>query len=1129
MRQRQIYYGKGARNKSLDNAKTFVKNVNSSKKKLINNLPKYDTNILIHNLSLWKNKIKEIYSEEVILQFETLFDKIELKKGTSGFTQFRNKKHENKEQPLIKPCENKNRENFGKSNIEDRNEWKNIDENIKKDYRTNCLKKNIIFNLEFSLVNNLLFLGYDPIEKRFKCSAKNIYFVHVKIVLLKFLYDGFELNEDYKSIMEQLWLKLNEEEKALYFNKKEKLNNLIKEINSFSIPNVVKLYKDDIKNNNAQKEKSYNNSIYLKAWKLLDNSKKEKYYQKKEQLIAINEIILNILKIKNFEFLNSPYQASQLFIKDLKNNFIAYKNINIENGAELWTKCAQSIKQSYEKKYLRLIIEYNFLKLIKEKIKNYVVKKIKVKRNYNEIKINFLNKINNTNIQLTKKEIKEKINNLNEEQKRELRRLLRQARKESKKDVLNKIRFEITQKNFSAKNVFDKENMSKVLSVFSRIKQDNKDKEINEVKSEVKNNSKKSDDSNKTIMYSLYKSLNETEKAKYIGKRIFLNKLRQKRLEQLEKNFYYEIDEYEWYFRKGFKYIPENPSLAKALLNDVDKKDKIKEDEVDEEEEEEEDMYDINEQNEDEEENESIKDKKKEKINMEKIIKKNESKGKKSTNEINKINLKENKDEIDIDLNYKKNEYNSDINNHNNIVDENKSNEMLKGQENENIINGNKINKELLINKISLSLINFNDNNNKRQKKNAKDKNVKALKPSKKTKKQIRKEKKIIIISDDYDEDNINLISNKGKNLKNKELINNNNKFDIKSKNNIVNKIDKKENKKEFFIDEKNNFDLISIKNKNIENKNEQQNSLNLLDNNIINENIICNDYNPNNKEIQNCINLMELEIEENNKKEKNQINIESNSGYIDQILNKDNTDNNILDNSQIDNYQNKSNNNMNNNYYYDNIINNNDNNDNNSSNNNSMDIEEEEKNDTEIILSPVIRSKIVEKISKDNIKNIIQENKYEYEDSLDDDKNINKTKKSKNEEIKDNESILHNKIKKENIDNYFLDDNKDNNTNINIMDISEKNVNESENNSKKFKEKISSNNSKRNKSNINSKRRGRRSKDNIIGQTSIKDYVYVVKNAISENKRLRRENTYHCKYKKEKENQDKEKDKEDK
>ena len=580
MKRRRIFYGKGSRNKSIVNAKTFVKNVKSSKKKNINNLPKYDANILISNLSLWKNKLKEIYGEELISQFESLFDKIELRKGTSGFTQFRNKKHENKTKPAIKPCENKNRENFGKSNIEDKKEWTTVDVNIKKDYKKNCLRKNHIFNLEFFLVNNLLFLGYDPIEKGFLCSAKNIFFVYVKLVVLKHLYEESEFNIDIENNIEQQWLKLTEGEKAFYYNKKAKLENLINEINSFDIPNVITLYKNDIKNNNDIKLSNKNYSYYLKQWKLLDDSIKEKYYQQKEKFIAINEIIININKIKNFEVINSPYQPSQLFIKDLKNNFIAYKNINIEKCDELWNECDQSIKQLYEEKYSRSIIEYNLIRIIKEKIKNHVVKILTGKINYNEIKLNYINKINNTiNNTLSKQELKEKIYNLNEEQTRELNSIIRKARNNSKKNILDKIRFDISQKNFSEQIIFAKENATKVLPMLtSKINKANKNKkaelliqEINEENTMEINNTIKSNDSTKSIMYHvsrLYNSLSEEEQIKYIGKKIFLNQLRQKRINQLEKNLYYEIDEYEWYFQKGFKNIPENPTYAKAILDE---------------------------------------------------------------------------------------------------------------------------------------------------------------------------------------------------------------------------------------------------------------------------------------------------------------------------------------------------------------------------------------------------------------------------------------------------------------------------------------------------------------------------------------------------------------------------------
>ena len=510
MKPRRIFYGKGSRNKSIVNAKTFVKNVNSSKKKIINNLPKYDANILISNLSLWKYKLKEIYGEELISQFESLFDKIELRKGTSGFTQFRNKKHENKTKPAIKPCENKNRENFGKSNIEDKKEWTTVDVNIKKDYKKNCLRKNHIFNLEFFLVNNLLFLGYDPIEKRFLCSAKNIFFVYVKLVVLKHLYEESEFNIDIENNIEQQWLKLTEGEKAFYYNKKAKLENLINEINSFDIPNVITLYKNDIKNNNDIKLSNKNYSYYLKQWKLLDDSIKEKYYQQKEKFIAINEIIININKIKNFEVINSPYQPSQLFIKDLKNNFIAYKNINIEKCDELWNECDQSIKQLYEEKYSRSIIEYNLIRIIKEKIKNHVVKILTGKINYNEIKLNYINKINNTiNNTLSKQELKEKIYNLNEEQTRELNSIIRKARNNSKKNILDKIRFDISQKNFSEQIIFAKENATKVLPMLtSKINKANKNKkaelliqEINEENTMEINNTIKSNDSTKSIMY----------------------------------------------------------------------------------------------------------------------------------------------------------------------------------------------------------------------------------------------------------------------------------------------------------------------------------------------------------------------------------------------------------------------------------------------------------------------------------------------------------------------------------------------------------------------------------------------------------------------------------------------------
>ena len=135
---------------------------------------------------------------------------------------------------------------------------------------------------------------------------------------------------------------------------------------------------------------------------------------------------------------------------------------------------------------------------------------------------------------------------------------------------MQKYKFEINPIKFSEILIFGKENADEIIRSIPKKKKKNNNEINNEINIDEDNNEDINANNNKPIwayVKQLYNELTEEQQYIYIGKKNFLNKLKKERLASLNENLYYIVDDYEWYFRRGFKPIPQNAVFAQTLYD----------------------------------------------------------------------------------------------------------------------------------------------------------------------------------------------------------------------------------------------------------------------------------------------------------------------------------------------------------------------------------------------------------------------------------------------------------------------------------------------------------------------------------------------------------------------------------
>ena len=547
----------------------------------------YDPTILTDIIGMWKQHLTEIYGKPSIAKLETLLANFRLINGRSPFTIFRDeliaqrKKEKSEKIARGEKVEEKylsnreNRDNFGNNNINDILLWNEVKPEIKEEYSKKSKRDKKMFKIECYLIKTVLFLGYNSFDKNFEEGPQVIYKVEKYIEIYEKLMNNKDIDHDTEKDLEKDFDELSEIKKNVFNEKYNTLLQKRKEAQDFVTLNVKEVFNilNDTENeewarNKNQKKyrknKKKNKSELNKEWSGLEISEKDQYYQARETVKSMDEIYYMTNALMNREYIDAPYSADKLFYLDLKTNFHCCKDLQASKALNLWNNCPGDLKELYNQKFIRLNLEYKYMKLIKDTIIKKTYKEIREPLDELQIACTVLNLKYPTKL-FTKELLKNEKVSISNKDKKQIDGVIRKNEKVQFQNFKKQYMFTIHRKKYAPVEIFAREHTGIV---------------------------KKKMRAQKIKFFNaagiLYHNLNEKDKKIYEKKCQELNKILVNQNKEIKENGYCKRGKYDWYFRSKYDKIPKNPEyilpdeegnkdLQNQIENEEEKQDENKE------------------------------------------------------------------------------------------------------------------------------------------------------------------------------------------------------------------------------------------------------------------------------------------------------------------------------------------------------------------------------------------------------------------------------------------------------------------------------------------------------------------------------------------------------------------------
>jgi len=198
-----------------------------------------------------------------------------------------------------------------------------------------------------------------------------------RIFLNEKLREGFEQGLDPKEVRKDAgnsWVKMTEEEKQVYINKKKENDNWFLKAEKISKVNPIALFiQRKIQEAKDQHKEPPTLKEIAPAWKKLSKAEKKSYEKYAQEINEEKEKLKDIYDIVHGIKPKKPTGAFRIFLQEkAKNNEIK----SLQEGHEMWKKLSEEQKEEYLNKSHRCTLAYRYKKMIyNKKIKKMLPKK----------------------------------------------------------------------------------------------------------------------------------------------------------------------------------------------------------------------------------------------------------------------------------------------------------------------------------------------------------------------------------------------------------------------------------------------------------------------------------------------------------------------------------------------------------------------------------------------------------------------------------------------------------------------------------------------------------------------------------------------------------------------------------
>ena len=249
--------------------------------------------------------------------------------------------------------------------------WKKMKDVDKRKYSKIYEEEKVKYKSDIELVRHYLFKDYNDTIR----SAPTAY----RIYLNEKLRDGFEQGSDPKEVKKEAtssWIRMSEEEKKVYLDKKKENDNWFQKAEKIRKVNPIALF---IQKKIEEAKEKHKDPPSLKeiapAWKRLPKNEKKTYEKYAQELNEEKEKLKDIYEIVHGVKPKQPAGAFRIFLQEkAKNNEIK----SLSDGHNLWKNLSEDEKEEYLTKSHRCQLAYKYKKMIyNKKIKKLVPKKPK--------------------------------------------------------------------------------------------------------------------------------------------------------------------------------------------------------------------------------------------------------------------------------------------------------------------------------------------------------------------------------------------------------------------------------------------------------------------------------------------------------------------------------------------------------------------------------------------------------------------------------------------------------------------------------------------------------------------------------------------------------------------------------
>jgi len=247
--------------------------------------------------------------------------------------------------------------------------WKKMKEGDKKKYLKQYEEEKVKYKSDIELVRHYLFRDFNDTIYRSPTAYR--------IFLNEKLREGFEQGLDPKEVRKDAgnsWVKMTEEEKQVYINKKKENDNWFLKAEKISKVNPIALFiQRKIQEAKDQHKEPPTLKEIAPAWKKLSKAEKKSYEKYAQEINEEKEKLKDIYDIVHGIKPKKPTGAFRIFLQEkAKNNEIK----SLQEGHEMWKKLSEEQKEEYLNKSHRCTLAYRYKKMIyNKKIKKMLPKK----------------------------------------------------------------------------------------------------------------------------------------------------------------------------------------------------------------------------------------------------------------------------------------------------------------------------------------------------------------------------------------------------------------------------------------------------------------------------------------------------------------------------------------------------------------------------------------------------------------------------------------------------------------------------------------------------------------------------------------------------------------------------------